>query len=135
MTQNVYGPPQLSIFEAKNYQGTYVSMNDLNEIVFSYAQKVNKKRWSAYWVPVRRSTILQLVATMDVPKAVAITMESSVGVFATFTFDASKNVNTLPLTVTIASGAADGWVRMVVDPGNNTGGMNLAVMLRFLEVT
>lgn len=135
MTQNVYGPPGASIFQASRYQGEYTTLNDLNEIVFTYSGKVNKDKVSGFWVPVRRSTIVQLVASMKVPKAVNIGVTSSVGDIALFNFDASKSVNVFPRSNTIPAGSAGGWVKVIVSPGRATGGEDLVVMLRFLEVS
>lgn len=135
MTQNVFGPPQQSIYQATKYQGEFVTLNDLNEIVFSYSGKVSKYRDSAYWVPVRRSTIVQLVCTMRVPAAVNIAVTSSVGDIGLLVFDASKNVMTFTKQNTVPAGSAGGWVRVIVDPGRNTSGQDLAVMLRFLEIS
>lgn len=135
MTQNVYGPPQQSIFDTNRYQGEFVTLNDLNEIVFSYSGPVSAYRDSAFWVPVRRSTIVQLVCTMRVPAAVALAVKSSVGDIALWNFDPSVNVMTFQKANTVPAGSAGGWVRCLVNPGNNKNGQDLAVMLRFLEIS
>jgi len=135
MTQNVFGPPNASIYSAQVYQGEYTTFNDLNEIVFTYSGLVNVTRTSGFWVPVRRSTIVQLVASMKVPKAVNIKVTSSVGDIAIFNFDASKNVNVFRITNTVPAGSAGGWVKTIVTPGTATGGEDLVVMLRYLEVS
>ncbi len=135
MTQNVFGPPNASIYSAQVYQGEYTTLNDLNEIVFTYSGKVSSTKTSGFWVPVRRSTIVQLVASMKVPKAVNIAVTSSVGDIALFNFDASKNVNVFPRTNTVPAGSLGGWVKTIVTPGRATGGEDLVIMLRFLEVS
>ena len=135
MTQNVFGPPNASIYQAQVYQGEYTTLNDLNEIVFTYTGRVNATRESGYWVPVRRSTIVQLVATMRTPAAVNILVTSSVGDIAAFVFNAGVNVMTFPRTNTVPAGSLGGFVRVVVTPGTATGGQDLVVMLRFLEVS
>lgn len=135
MTQNVFGPPNASIYSAQVYQGEYTTLNDLNEIVFTYTGKVSRAKTSGYWVPVRRSTIVQLVASMRVPAAVNVAVTSSVGDIALFNFNAATNVMTFPKTNTVPSGSLGGWVRLVVNPGRNVNGQDLTVMLRFLEIS
>lgn len=135
MTQNVFGPPGQSIFQSTRYQGEYVTQNDLHEIVFSYSGRVATRRESGFWVPVRRSTIVQLVATMRVPAPVNITVTSGGGDIALFVFNPNVYVMTFPRLNTIPSGALGGFVRVIVDPGTNTTGEDLSIMLRYLEVS
>lgn len=135
MTQNVFGPPRQSIFDATRYQGEYVTLADLNEIVFSYSGFVNLKRESGFWVPVRRSTIVQVVATMRVPAAVFIGVTAGNGNIALFNFNPNVYTMVYPLWFTVPSGSLGGFVRTVVDPGANTTGEDLTVMLRFMEIS
>lgn len=135
MTQNVFGPPNASIYTASRYQGEYVTLNDLNEIVFTYTGRVSRTRESGYWVPVRRSTIVQVVFSMRVPAAVAINVTSSAGGIANVIFNTASPVNTYRITKTIPSGSLGGWVRMIVTPGSANTGEDLVAMLRFLEVS
>ncbi len=135
MTQNVFGPPGQSIFQSTRYQGEYVTQNDLHEIVFTYTGAVTVPRVSGFWVPVRRSTIVQLVATMREPAAVNIAVTSYVGDIALFDFDPNVYVMVFPRANNIPSGALGGWVKVLVDPGRNTEGQDLVIMLRYLEVS
>lgn len=135
MTQNVFGPPRQSIFEATRYQGEYVTLSDVNEIVFTYTGKVNVPRESGFWVPARRSVIVQLVATMRVPKAVKVLVTGGAGDISIFTFNPNVYVMTEAKWAVVPSGALGGFVRCVVDPGLEIGGEDLVVMLRFMEIS
>lgn len=136
MTQNVFGPPRQSIFQTSTYQGEYVTLNDLHEIVFTYSGPVGARRESAFWIPVRRSTVIQVVASMRIPAAVFVGVSAGGdGDIALFNFDPNVFVMTFPVLTTVRSGALGGFVRVLVDPGENLGGEDLAVMLRFLEIS
>ena len=134
MTQNVFGPPSATIFQATRYQGEFVTLNDVSEIVFSYSGPVAANRQSGFWVPVRRSTLVQLVASMRDPKPVNILETSSVGDIANFVFGSNPTV--YGLRNTVPAGAAGGWIRTDVGVGANAlGGEDLVVMLRYIEVS
>lgn len=135
MTQSVFGPPNQSIYLATRYQGEYVTLNDLNEIVFTYTGKVSRAKTSGFWVPVRRSTIVQVVASMKVPRAIVYNVTSSAGDIASAVFNPSSSVNATSIGFTVPAGSLGGWVKLIVDPGRYTDGEDLVVMLRFLEVS
>jgi hypothetical protein len=135
MTQNVFGPSQQSVFQASRYQGEFTTLADLQEIVFSYSGSVSLFRESGFWVPTRRSSICQVVASMRVPRAVNIAVNSSDGAVAWFTFNPNVYVMTFGSATVVRAGSAGGWVRCVVTPPAELDGQDLVVMLRYLEIS